>query len=825
MRIAIGSDHLGLSLKTDLIAALEGDGHVVLDLGPFSAEPVDYPDYARVVGQAVLRGFADRGVLVCGSGVGAAMAANKIRGVRAAPCADVDTARESREEQDANVLCLPARALDVDTAIEVARTWVDAAFSADEARARQVGKLGQLESAGDKDTARPAAPAAAPRPPSARRPAAPAAGPAPPAHESDVPSAPAASAPRPPGAVSASAPEEAVPSAAEPALSRAPEHVAASAPPAASTAPAPGPPRAAPPAPVAVPTATADGAPPAAMARTLRDPLESPLVAEKLAFLESQDFLDRLWVKDASLWRGDAAAVRNRLGWLTMPAVMRSHVEELRVFADEVRRLQHSQVVLLGPGAPGLTAELFNAAFGSKMGFPDLLVLDSTDPAAVKELFDRIAIGRALFLAAAKSGATPALRALYACARARLEGAAQKPGMQFIALTDPGSSLERLAAGAGFRRTFLDSPAVAGGYSALSFTGLLPAALIGVDIKVLLERAQAMVEACGTGGVRDSPALRLGAALAGLAQAGRDKVTFVLSEAVRALGPWLELLLAESLGKDGRGPVPVVDEPLGAPAVYGPDRVFAALVLDGDTSLDGGLEALDQAGHPVIRIGLRDPLDIGGELFRWQMAAATAAAVLGVNPFDTPDADLAAERIAALLAGWRRTGRIPEWPAEAAEDGVEIVTRGTARPGSVGEGLAHHLAQADADDYVVVQAYLPPTREAWSRLQALRVLIRDRLRIATTVGFGPQYLSSSGQLHKGGRPGAVVIQIVSEGKDDLAIPGEEYGLSVLKAAQAQGDLEALRDAGRRVIRLRLTGKPAEGLAQLLQIARTATRRL
>jgi transaldolase/glucose-6-phosphate isomerase len=565
---------------------------------------------------------------------------------------------------------------------------------------------------------------------------------------------------------------------------------------------------------------------PSGPAPAIRDALDLPLVHETLALLEAQEFVDRLWVKDASLWRGDAAAVKDGLGWLTLPLVMRGRADEIRQFADEARRLQHSQVVVLGPGAPAVAAGLFDGLFGSKLGFPDLLSLDSTDPIAVRRLLDGLTIARALFLVAAKSGAEPDVRALYACARGRLEGAAQRPGMQFVALTDPGSPLERLAAEAGFRRTFLDAPAAAGGYAALSVAGLMPAALIGVDIKAVLERAMAMVHACGDGaGVHGNPGVRLGAALAGLARAGRDKLTLVLSDGLRGVGPWLELLLAGALGKDGRGPVPVVDEPLGAPSVYGPDRVFAALVLDGDTSLDGALHGLDQAGHPVIRLALRDRLDVGAEFFRWQIAAATAGAVLGVNPFDTPDADVAAERSAGLLAAWRRTARIPEWPAEASDEGVAIVTRASGRPASVGEGLARHLAQAGTDDYVVLQAYLPPGAGVWSRLQALRVLIRDRLRVATTAGFGPQYLHGAGQLQKGGRPGAIVIQIVGEGQEDVAIPGEDHGFSAIRAAQAQGDFEALRDAGRQVLRLRIAGDPEEGLGHLLQLARAATRRL
>ena len=349
---------------------------------------------------------------------------------------------------------------------------------------------------------------------------------------------------------------------------------------------------------------------------------------------------------------------------------------------------------------------------------------------------------------------------------------------------------------------------------------------MGADIKALVERSQAMVERCGDGGaVRDNPAVRLGAALAGLARAGRDKVTLVTSEAIRALGPWIEQLLAESLGKDGQGIVPVVDEPLGSPVVYGGDRVFVALVLDGDTRFDDALAALDEAGHPVIRIGLEDPLDIGAELFRWEMATATAAAVLGVNPFDEPDVGATRERTAAILSSLRTQRRLPEWPVAAEDAAVALLARSSSPIASVAEGLAAHLAQAGADDYVAILSYLPDSEETGSLLQALRVLVRDRLRVATTVGLGPEYLHATDQLHKGGRNNGLFIQITGEDKDDLTIPGVAHGFSTLKAAQAQSDLETLHASGRRVIRLRLAGKAAQGLQELLQIARTATRRL
>ncbi|MGH7415919.1 MAG: RpiB/LacA/LacB family sugar-phosphate isomerase [Candidatus Rokuibacteriota bacterium] len=770
MRIAIGCDDTGFPLKESLVAALEAEGHDVLDLGTFSTDPVDYPDYARAVGQAVLRGFVDASLLLCESGAGGVIAANKMRGIRAALCHDPESARQSREEVDANVLCLAASGLEAKAAVEIAQAFIGTEFQAGDPRSRQVTKIGQLEAGllgadkaplplGDDKvtrtatTGKPVTPKAA----AARR---------------EAPPAPVES-PRPP------APER--------------------------------------------PAAPAVKSPPL----VLPDPLKLPAVEETLRFLEAREFLDRLWVKDATLWKGDPATVRNRLGWLTSPTIMRGHAEDIRSFADEVRRLQYSHVVLLGMGGSSLTAEVFNETFGSKMGFPDMLLLDSTDPGAVKHVLESVNLGRTLFVVSSKSGTTAETLAAYAFFRGQVEAASSpRPGMQFVAITDPGRPLDKLATETGFRRTFLNPASIGGRFSALSFFGLVPAALIGVDIKILLERAHGMVETCGNEvGVRGNPAVQLGAVLAGLARAGRDKVTLVLSEKIRALGTWIEQLMAESLGKDGTGLVPVVDEPLGAPNVYGDDRVFVALVLEGDDSHDAALAKLADAGHPVLRLVLRDPMDLGAEFFRWELATATAGAVLGVNPFDEPDVARGKEQTSTLLTEWRRSRRLPEWPSDIEEDGMVLMTKSNKKPTSVSKGLAAHLAQAGPGDYLALQAYLTPTPEAWRALQEIRVALRDRLRIATTVGWGPRYLHATGQLHKGGPMSGLFVQITGEDREDVAIPGAGYGFTTLKAAQALGDLQSLRDGARRVIRLHLTGKQSQALPQLVAMVQGLTKRL
>jgi transaldolase/glucose-6-phosphate isomerase len=478
-------------------------------------------------------------------------------------------------------------------------------------------------------------------------------------------------------------------------------------------------------------------------------------------------------------------------------------------------------------GGSSLSTEVFSRTFGSRMGFPDLMLLDSTDPATVRHTLDRITLPRSLFLVSSKSGTTAETLAFHAFFRAQVEATAPpKPGMQFVSITDPGTPLDATARDSGFRHAFLNPASIGGRYSALSFFGLVPAALIGVDIKTMLERARAMVELSGsTTSVHDSPAVRLGAALGALAKLGRDKITFVLSEKIRALGPWLEQLLAESLGKDGKGVVPVVDEPLGNPVVYGSDRVFVALTLEDDTSHDTALSALAAAEHPLIRLSIKDPIDLGAEFFRWELATATAGAILGVNPFDEPDVARAKENTASLLAEWTRSRRLPEWPADAEENDIVLMARSSTPPPSVAHGLTAHLAQAQDGDYLAILAYLEPTEEIERLLQAVRTLLRDRLKVATTLGFGPRYLHSTGQLHKGGPPNGLFVQITGDDADDLPIPGAGYDFSTFKAAQALGDLQALHQAGRRVVRLHLKGEPVPALQHLLQMVRGATRKL
>lgn len=533
-----------------------------------------------------------------------------------------------------------------------------------------------------------------------------------------------------------------------------------------------------------------------------------PAVAEGLKALEGRGFVERLGAQDARLWSANPAqqaVIKNRLGWLTSPAFMRERLAELMEFADEIRGSGCSHVVLLGMGGSSLSPEVFAQTFGSKKGFPTLLVLDSTDPAAVKKILTRVDLPRTLFIVASKSGTTLEPLALYKFFRAQVERVRPEAGMQFVAITDAGTPLEKLAKEARFRRAFLNPPTIGGRYSALSYFGLLPAALIGVDLPSLLGRTEAMVARCAAKGpLSENPGVALGAALGALARAGHDKVTLLLSPRLQALGSWVEQLLAESTGKDGRGLIPVDGELPGTPTVYGQDRFFVAVTIEGEDTLDRHLRELQAAGHPVFRITLTDPLDLGAELFRWEVATATAGVLLEVNPFDEPNVQEAKDNTATLLRAPRTSAPAADWPADSEE-----------------EVLAAHLAQAKPGDYLALLAYLPPGAEVSTQLQALRMGLRDRLKIATMVGYGPRYLHSTGQLHKGGPGTGLFIQFTCDDREDLAIPGEAYTFGALKSAQALGDLEALKGRGRRVIRLHLDGQAAEALERLTRVVARA----
>jgi transaldolase/glucose-6-phosphate isomerase len=530
--------------------------------------------------------------------------------------------------------------------------------------------------------------------------------------------------------------------------------------------------------------------------------------------LAEADAVHRIWAHDATLWGQDALAERNitnRLGWLTVVETMQERVESLRAFADEVRAAGFRRAVLLGMGGSSLAPDVLRQTFGAARGYLDLDVLDTTDPATLAHLERSLDLDRTLFIVASKSGTTLETLSHLAYFWAKTNGR----GDQFVALTDGGTPLEALAGERGFRRVFVNPADIGGRYSALSYFGLVPGALLGLDLTALLDRAARMAEACrptGDGvGASGGPGLQLGAILGAAALAGRDKLTLVLPDAIASFGDWVEQLVAESTGKQGKGIVPVVGEPLGAPTVYGNDRLFVALTLEGEAPNEA-LTALQQAGQPVVTIPLRDTLDLGGEFFRWEFATAVAGVALGINPFDEPNVQESKDNTKRVLEEFQRLGRLPEPESAARSNGLAVL--GDAEAQSVEDALASFLDAARPGDYLALQAYLPYGDAVRAALQDLRVGLRDRLHVATTLGFGPRYLHSTGQLHKGGPQTGLFLQFIADDPGDLPIPGQPYTFGILIRAQALGDLQALQARKRPVRGIRLHGDLEAGLRHL-----------
>jgi glucose-6-phosphate isomerase len=489
----------------------------------------------------------------------------------------------------------------------------------------------------------------------------------------------------------------------------------------------------------------------------------------------------RIWEGDHTLWQDDPTEVADRLGWLHVPTAMRAQVPMLLDVVEGCRADGLERAVVLGMGGSSLFPEVLARTFGSRPDRLDLAVLDTTDPAAIARVADDWPPARTLFLAASKSGSTIETRSHLEHFWALLGD----PG-HFVVTTDPGSALGALARERGFRHVFESPPDIGGRYSALSPFGLVPAALAGVSVDGLLDGAEGLVPALRGEGP-DNPGLRLGAAMAAAARAGRDKLTLVLDHRIGSFGLWVEQLIAESTGKHGTGVVPVTGEPLAGPDAYGDDRLFVAVGDVGDDAAEA-LAALAAAGHPVIAVSFGGGdlvVDLGAQVLLWEFATAVAGAALGINPFDQPD-------VAAAKAATQK-----------------VLDSGSV-PDIAPEPLAGVLAQVRPGDYVSIQAYVEPGGGDVDGIERARVAIRDRYRVATTVGLGPRFLHSTGQLHKGGPPTGVFIQVVGDDDVDVDIPGAPYGFSTLKRAQAAGDLETLRDRGLRAGRVSLDELLKEG---------------
>jgi transaldolase/glucose-6-phosphate isomerase len=553
-------------------------------------------------------------------------------------------------------------------------------------------------------------------------------------------------------------------------------------------------------------------------------PALNTAVERSLADWDTGGKVGRMWARDASLWSGTDEA--QWLGWLTLPEEQRAELGRLQAIARAARSSGLKQVLLLGMGGSSMCPEVLQMTFGRTGDGLELHVLDSTDPGQVAAFENKVDLKSTLFIVASKSGSTlePNIFMQYFRARVGAVLGAKLAPSRFIAITDPGSKLDGFAKAQGFREVVYGVASVGGRYSALSAFGLLPAVLLGLDAGRLLDRARAMAKACAA----DVPATRnpgviLGTLLGVAAASGRDKLTVIAAPAIISLGAWLEQLLAESTGKNGLGILPVDREAVAEPKVYGADRVFVYLTLDGNTDKgqDAAIDTLEGAGHPVVRIALSDRYDLGREFFRWEIATAVAGAILGINPFDQPDVEAAKIETRKLTEEYERVGQLPAETPLFAADGVGLFTdsvnastlRGAA-PQDLAGYLRAHLARAQAGDYIALLAYIEMNEQYAAALQEIRHLLRDRLRVATCLGFGPRFLHSTGQAYKGGPNSALVLQITCEDALSLPVPGQRYTFGVVKAAQARGDFQVLAARGRRALRVHLGADLTQGLATL-----------
>ncbi|MGI4832688.1 MAG: hypothetical protein ACRYFK_04425 [Janthinobacterium lividum] len=555
-------------------------------------------------------------------------------------------------------------------------------------------------------------------------------------------------------------------------------------------------------------------------------------IDQKIADLDQHDFTTRFWQKDATLWVQDAEAqqsVRSFMGWLDTPRVMLARTNELTQFVHEVKQAGFQHVVVMGMGGSTMAPIVFKNCFYGGAGDLPLSILDTTDPSTVAELEAELPLRHTLFIVASKSGTTAepiAFGDYFYDKLKQLKG--DQAGENFVAITDPGSKFVDQATREGYRHIFLNFPEVGGRFSALTYFGLVPAACYGVNIGALLDGAEGMMRDCGADGpVAGNPGLHLGATIGYLATQGRDKLTLITPDKLSSLGLWLEQLLAESTGKHGKGILPVAGEPLGGPDEYGPDRVFVYVGYDDfadDDSL-GKLQALEQAGHPVILLRLKEPLDLGREFYRWEIAVAVAGIVLQINPFDQPnvqESKLATDRVMKAVT---EQGHAPDAGQPAAsQGGVQYYGDVTGKNGFAPDAsgaLRAFFGQAQAGDYLDLQAYLHETDKVSAQLAAFKKQVQDALRIATTSGYGPRFLHSTGQYHKGGPNTGLFVQFTADHPQDLPLPGRPYTFGTFENAQAQGDFETLLKYGRRALHIHLGANPEAGLQTVLAALKSA----
>lgn len=539
--------------------------------------------------------------------------------------------------------------------------------------------------------------------------------------------------------------------------------------------------------------------------------------------MKAEKIIERLWKHDHTIWKPDPDEIVNRLGWLELPSSMRSHLGRIDEFVRKVRGDGYQAALLLGMGGSSLAPEVFRKVFGVAKGFLDLSVLDSTHPQAVRDHLERTDFRRTLFLVSTKSGGTVETLSLmkFFYNRALRELGESNAGDHFAAITDPGSNLEKLAQELEFRDVFLNDPNIGGRYSALSFFGLVPAALIGTDIDKILERAGVMADACR--GSDDNPAALPGVTMGEMAARGRDKLTLVLSKSIAPLGAWTEQLIAESTGKDGKGILPVIEDHLRGPELYSDDRLFVEVSLKDEQAGGQKLDAISGDGHPIVSMQLEDIYDLGGEFFRWETATAIAGWRLGINPFDQPNVEAAKAQARSMIESYKAKGKLEQTSPALIDDGIEVFS--DLRGESASEILLTFLDLAgrhgsESKPYVVLQAYLHPSARLDKALLDMKARIQKISRLAVTCGYGPRFLHSTGQLHKGDGGHGLFIQLTDDIANDLPIPDEvgredsSVDFGTLITAQALGDARALTDTGRKVIRFGLGKDVMGGLRRL-----------
>ena len=547
----------------------------------------------------------------------------------------------------------------------------------------------------------------------------------------------------------------------------------------------------------------------------------------------SHDKVRRLWQDDASLWTN--ADEPKWLGWLGIVEEQIKQRDSLQQLAAEIKRDGFTDVLLLGMGGSSLCPEVLAKTFGHVSGFPRLHVLDSTDPAQVKAFEKQVDLAKTLFIVSSKSGSTlePNIFKQYFFERIKQTIGADKAGNRFIAITDPGSKMQQAAESDRFRHIFFGLPSIGGRYSALSNFGMVPAAVMGLDVAKFLDRTKEMVTACGASlPVEENPGVMLGIILGTAARNRRDKITIITSPGISDLGAWLEQLLAESTGKQGEGIIPVDRELLGAPGVYGNDRLFVYLRQDSapNGAQDAGIALLARADQPVVRISLSDVYDSGQEFFRWEIATAVAGSIIGINPFDQPDVEASKVATRSLTSAYEKDGSLPAETPLLEDGGIKLFTdprnaEALANAGGEDKSLAAflraHFNRIEDGDYLALLAYIPMNDANEARLQEMRHALRDRKHVATCLGFGPRFLHSTGQAYKGGPNSGVFLQVTCDDAADLPVPGQKYSFGVVKAAQARGDFQVLAERGRRALRVHLPKDVGAGLTKLREAFRQA----